>query len=285
MSQPGPPSQPGSLDQAEQQQLIQEIGRVILRGLPPGWQEASIEYRAAGSHAELAGQLLAPNGTVIPLAPPAEAEGLFGRLRDGMYEPDRGTWISALYRLERPSSYSVDFNGDYEPAWKSVPPAAAFADELRRYPRAGANIPAWLAEHAGIPAATGSATRAPALRTAEVFDGADETGRPVTDRPALAPGERDRIVEYLEGAPIVLAARSHDTDRLDPTHSPTVPLTFHTDGSWIWPGGVGYYLRRYDIPPENELVAHIRAQGFQMPEVDDQVKELAATVITGDQHS
>ena len=280
MSQPEPHAQPGSLDQAAQQQLIQDLGRVIMRTLPPGWQEARVEYRAVGSHGELSAQLSAPNGTLIPLATPPEAEDLFAQLRHGMHQPERGTWVSALYHLTRPSSYSVDFNGDYEPAWRETPPPEAFADELQRYPRAGANIPAWLSGHAGAPAATGAATRSPALRTAQVFD---DDGQPVTDRPRLTEHERERALQYLEGAPVVLAARSYDGDRLDPDRAPSVPLTFHTDGTWVWPGAVGYYLREHGVTPEPELVEHLRAGGFQLPAVDERSRELAVSVITGDQ--
>lgn len=294
MSQPGLPEQgphrtdpqgpPGALDQAAQQNLIQEVGRVLLRSMPPAWSEVTVEYRAVGAHSEISAQLLAPNGTPIPLAVPAEAGELFARLRHGMHEPDRGTWISALYRLQRPSSYSVDFNGDYEPSWQHPPPAEAFAAELRTYPRAGVNIPGWLARNAGVPNATGTATRAPALRTAEVFDAVDEGGRPQVDRPEVAADELTGLADYLDRAPIVLAARSYDTDQLDPAAPASVPLTFHTDGQWIWPGAVGYYLRTHGVPPDAELVSHIRRAGFRVPEVAEHLRELAVSVITGEEH-
>ncbi|CAM03145.1 hypothetical protein A8924_4262 [Saccharopolyspora erythraea NRRL 2338] len=273
MSQPGPNNPPGALDEAAQQQLIQEIGRVIVRALPPGWQEATVEYRAIGPHSELVAQLLAPNGTVVPIAAPSDATELFTRLRHGMYRPERGTWISAQYRLQRPGSYSVDFNGDFEPAWRAAPDGEAHADELRRYPRAAANIPAWLARAAGAPAAD------PALRTAEVFDG---NGRPITERPSVGPEDHEQVLAYLERAPIVLAARSYDADKLDPERGPAVPLTFHTDGRWIWPGAAGYYLRAHGVAPEPDLLAHIRGAGFRLPEVDERTRELAVALITGE---
>lgn len=277
MSQPGPPSQPESLNQAEQQQLIQEIGRLILRTLPPGWAESNIEYRAAGTHHELVAHLVAPNGTVVPLSPPPEVRELFGRLREGMYQPERGTWVSALYRLQRPSSYSVDFNGDYEPMWDIPPAAADLAEELQRHPRAAANVPAWLGGVSDA-APAGPAT----LRSADVFDGTDAEGRPVVQRPAVAPDERDRVLYYLEQAPVVLAGHSYDTDRLIPDDTPSVPLTFHTDGHWIWPGAVAYYLRRHNMPPEQDLVDHIRRLGFRIPEVDAQAREAATSLVSGD---
>ncbi|MFC7340096.1 hypothetical protein [Saccharopolyspora griseoalba] len=275
MSQPGPGVQPGALDEAAQQQLIQEIGRVIVRALPPGWHEATVEYRAVGAHRETVGQLIAPNGTAIPLAPPAETDQLFARLREGMHKPDRGTWVSALYRLQRPGSYTVDFNGDYRPNWRTPPPPEACAEELRRFPRPDSLVPDWF-RASPAPAANGG------LRTAEVFD---DDGRPITERPELAADERDRVIDYLERAPIVLAARSYDTDRLDPRGASSVPMTFHTDGTWVWPGAVGYYLRAHGVAPETELVEHIRGLGFQLPEVGEPQKELAVSLITGEQRN
>lgn len=274
MSQPGPRPQPESLNQAEQQQLIQEIGRVIIRALPPGWAESSIEYRAAGGHRELVAQLVAPNGTVVPLSAPSEVWDLFGKLREGMYQPERGTWLSALYRLQRPSSYTVDFNGDYEPVWDTPPTPSDLADELHRYPRNPANVPAWLAG-TSEPAPSGTM-----LRIAELFDGADAEGRPIIQRIPVPPEERDRLLDYLEHAPVVLAARGYDTDRLNPADTPSVPLTFHTDGHWIWPGSVAYYLRRHNVPPEQDLVAHIRGLGFRIPDVDDRTRDMAVSLVS-----
>ena len=114
MSQPGPQEAAGSLDEAAQQQLIQEIGRTIVQALPPGWQEARVEYRAVGEHYELVAQLQAPNGTVVPLAPPVNRRALPAAPARHV-PPDRGTWVSALYQLRRPGSYTVDFNGDQNP--------------------------------------------------------------------------------------------------------------------------------------------------------------------------
>lgn len=280
MSQPDRPrSQPGSLDQTDQQQLIQDIGRTILRGLPPGWQEASVEYRAVGRHSEVAAQLTTPTGTVVPLSPPSEVDGLFAQLRHGMHQSERGTWISALYQLQRPSSYSVDFNGDHEPNWQRTPPLQSYAEELRAYPRASDNVPAWLSDRAG--AGAGSTAAQPVvLRHAEPYN---EDGTPYTQHPVVPPQERAQLIEYLESAPVVLAARSHDTDQLDPSGPLSVPLTFHTDGTWIWPGALGYYLRQHNVAPDPEVVEHARSRGFQVPAVADETKEMAVSVITGDQ--
>ncbi|MDI2029446.1 hypothetical protein QFW96_12525 [Saccharopolyspora sp. TS4A08] len=280
MSQPEPP---GSLDEATQQQLIQEIGRVIVRALPPGWHESTTEYRSLGGHVETVCRLIAPNGSAIPLAAPPEAGPLFERLRRGMYQPDRGTWVSAVYRLQRPGSYAVDFNGDREPEWQTPPPPSARAEELRLHPRPAAATPQWLAGEAapqvGSPQPGPPQAGGPQLRTAEVFD---DRGNPITERAEIGRAEADRVAEYLETAPVVLAARSYDDDRLDRQRTGAVPMTFHTDGTWIWPGAVAYYLRQHGVAPEPDLLNHIRARGFQLPEVTEPQRERAVAAITGE---
>lgn len=58
-------------------------------------------------------------------------------------------------------------------------------------------------------------TPAPAhhrLRLARVYDGRDQTGRPVVDRPPLDPQLHEALLAYLESAPVILAARSLDLD-------------------------------------------------------------------------
>jgi hypothetical protein len=45
---------------------------------------------------------------------------------------------------------------------------------------------------------------------------------------------------------------------------------------------VAYYLREHEVAPDPELLTHIRALRFTMPEVDEPARELALAAITGD---
>lgn len=116
-------------------------------------------------------------------------------------------------------------------------------------------------------------------RLARVYDGRDESGHPIAVREALPWWLREGIISYLEHAPIVLAARSFDVDEFAPSER-DVPLTFRTDGVWIWSGSVPHYLRKHDLPPEPELVQHIIDRGFQHGEISAEAKDLALKVIT-----
>ncbi|REE96570.1 TNT domain-containing protein [Thermomonospora umbrina] len=117
-----------------------------------------------------------------------------------------------------------------------------------------------------------------AFRQARLFEGAEPGAH---GRPPVPAGDTDPLLGYLNGAPIVLAARGFDRDVIDPAGPSNVPMTFHTDGAWIWPGAVAYYLRVHGVPPEPELVEHIRSRHFQVPEVPEQAKDAAVSTITG----
>ena len=54
-------------------------------------------------------------------------------------------------------------------------------------------------------------------------------------------------------------------------------------GGGAWPGAVAYYLREHEVPPDPDLVAHIRARRFTPPsEVSAEATVLALAAITGE---
>ncbi|MFF5260575.1 hypothetical protein ACFY4C_16655 [Actinomadura viridis] len=120
------------------------------------------------------------------------------------------------------------------------------------------------------------------MRSARVFDRPASGGEPPSvSRPAVPEAEVERIVAYLRNAPTVLSARSYAPDEVDPSRGDQVPLAFKTDGSWVWAGAVYYYLDKHGVPPEPDLVEHIRAQGYRVPEVDDARQDIAIEIATG----
>jgi hypothetical protein len=274
------------LSDQEQQQLVRQIGRAMLPALQPGWQQVRTEYRAAGRHIEVDMAVAGPDGQLRPVRPPMDVVTLLGQLRTGMYTTERGTWLTAVYELEAPSAFTVDFNSEDEPRWRNAPPPIGFQDELRTFPRSDARIPNWWRQRVGMPPleqppqTDTPANGIPTLRTARVYDGKGPDGRPFVNRPPVDPQLREQLAAFLEQAPVVLAARNLDLDEFTPQDQ-DVPLNFRTDGSWIWAGAVPHYLRKYGLPPEPEFIAHIVRLGFQPPAVDEATKDVAVALITG----
>ncbi|MET9627573.1 hypothetical protein ABZX92_08925 [Lentzea sp. NPDC006480] len=296
MSQPATP-----LSEQDQQQLVRQIGRAMLPAVPQGWQRIRAEYRAAGRHIEVDLAFAGPDGQLRPVRPPMDVVQMFGHLRAGMYHPERGTWLSATYEIEAPAAFTVDFNAEDEPRWRNAPPPIGFRDELQTFPRPDRQIPDWWRQRVGLPplpvpepepqqpqaqqefqVPPGQAPQQDGeLRTARVYDGKGEDGRIVVNRQPIDPQLVDSLLTYLESAPVVLAARSYDLDEFSQSGEQDVPLNFRTDGTWIWAGAVPHYLRKYGLPPEPELVAHVVARGFQIGEVTDQTQDRAVSLITG----
>jgi hypothetical protein len=110
---------------------------------------------------------------------------------------------------------------------------------------------------------------APPMRIAALFDAVDEAGGPgfAPEHPRLDAGECDHVLAYLDrGAPL-LPTTTEMADVVDPERG-GVPMSFRTDGQFIWTEAVAYYLANYRLAPEPALLDHIRARRYEMPEVD-----------------
>jgi hypothetical protein len=106
----------------------------------------------------------------------------------------------------------------------------------------------------------------PAVRIGGVFDGVD----PTTRRPVLAPDhprldrvECDRVVAYLRAGTDVMTTTALDVDQIDPSRGQIVPVSFRTDGTWVWSDEVPYYVETYALAPEPDLYRHIVARGYR----------------------
>ncbi|GAA0239527.1 hypothetical protein [Cryptosporangium japonicum] len=98
-------------------------------------------------------------------------------------------------------------------------------------------------------------------RLARVFDGADPGTGPYfhPDHPRTDDADRERLLAYLTAADAVLATPGTMDDVVDAGRGAVVPLTFRSDGVWIWPDAVAYYVREHGLAPEPDLAAHIRS--------------------------
>lgn len=278
-------AQPTQLTPTEQDALVKQIGLAMLRVAPDDWEQLTVDYRAVGRYAESTGQVTYSDGSAESWEMPADLRGLFARLRGGMYREGRGTWFNARYKLDHPSSYNLEYDRD-EPTWDMPPPPQAYPDDMGLFPRTDENVPEWLRRRlATVPPPGGPrpgpgpdrplGPQTPRFRVARIFDGPGEDGRPSVNRPPVDEMDITELLDYLDGAPLVGPARGYDVDRLDPNGQQSVPIAFHTDGTWIWPAAVNYFLREHDIAPEPDLVEHIRRMRFKLVPVDEQTRSAA----------
>jgi hypothetical protein len=120
----------------------------------------------------------------------------------------------------------------------------------------------------------------PPLRLARVFDRGGAAGvgfDPGHER--LSGAEKDRVAAYLEGGEPVLVTTRSATDVVSPERGTVVPLSFRTDGRWIWTETVTYYLREYSLAPDRELLGHIRANEYAAVDVDAAAEHRALALL------
>jgi hypothetical protein len=138
--------------------------------------------------------------------------------------------------------------------------------------RAGLARPAYQSAVCARAALLWAAEEPEPIRMAQVFDAVDPDSGPRFDdgHPTIDdPDEVERLLDYLDSAMPLLSTSTLMQDVFEPQSEPTVPLSFRTDGRWIWTDSISYYLERYSLAPEPELLAHLRSAGAEAPPVSE----------------
>lgn len=110
------------------------------------------------------------------------------------------------------------------------------------------------------------------MRIAKLFDGRDANGdwTFAPDHPRITdPGERARIAGFLGGGKVILRVPGSDVDRAERANGRVVPMSTHTDGTWIWGAALRYYVETHGIAPEPDFLAHIAAYEYVAPQPDE----------------
>jgi hypothetical protein len=104
-------------------------------------------------------------------------------------------------------------------------------------------------------------------RVARIFDRVDPAAGPRfdADHPRLGGTEAEAVLRYLRASRPVVTTTARQPDALDPDAGEVVPLSFRTDGAWVWSEATAYYLERYAIAPDAEFLEAIRAAGYLPP--------------------
>lgn len=82
---------------------------------------------------------------------------------------------------------------------------------------------------------------------------------------------------YLENATVIMHTTDRTRDLLADNDEKVVPLTIRTDGEYVWPGPVAFYVRKYAVAPQREFIEYVRARNFELRIPSEQeVKEALA---------
>ncbi len=117
-------------------------------------------------------------------------------------------------------------------------------------------------------------------RPARVYDSRTAKGRAAfspTRRRVLGSARRADILRYLGQARMVVRASGRMPDPITGAAEPVVPLSFRTDGTWVWSDATAYYLATFGIAPELEFLCHLEQRAADgPPAVPDDVAVAAA---------
>jgi hypothetical protein len=98
-----------------------------------------------------------------------------------------------------------------------------------------------------------------------------------TDGPSLRDAVRsepqadeENLARYLAAAS-VLATTGHQVhDVLDPGRERVAPEAVLTDGEFVWPADLAYYVATYHVVVPDDLVAGARARSWSPPDLSPQ---------------
>ena len=266
------------------------------------WQEIRLDCQAMGTRLQVSGSVVRA-GAESAWIPSADVVEWLRRLRFCSYTRENGAWTSAKVVFTGGET-TVD-TGYAEPVWQHdaregvseqiqsvYPPHVRemlfkdvddghlreYYEELKFFPRDRAAVPDWLLERAWeyhtrlTEKKRARETRSfdqytHGVRTAQTFDGPGADGRPTVYRAALTLAEKEQVLGYLRRGHLVVSAYSRSEDVLDPQRPADVPNIWLTDGPWLWPAAMTYYLAEHNISPPHDFLDHIRAASYEPPEV------------------
>jgi hypothetical protein len=87
-------------------------------------------------------------------------------------------------------------------------------------------------------------------------------------RPVENPWER-MAVRYLEQGRVVLASPGWADDLLDEQVTMICRYSTLTDGTWIWPSDLAYYVRTYHVVLPEDFLRHMASRDWVVPGIDD----------------
>lgn len=130
-----------------QGELIEEISAMLPERVEGEWKRLIFRRRALSMYGEEEMDVLRPDGSEDWAYTPIRTKKLFDELRNVMYRPDAGTWISVEWTIDNDGgtpTASVAFNYDSQPEWDSDIDPGLYGLDLDKFPRRDDAIPGWM---------------------------------------------------------------------------------------------------------------------------------------------
>ena len=82
---------------------------------------------------------------------------------------------------------------------------------------------------------------------------------------ALSAEKCEAAAHYLEVAPTLAATPGYVGDVLDPSNTMIGSPDLKTDGDWMWPADLAYYVRRYQVALPESFLLHMQSMNWDPP--------------------
>ncbi|MFF7357368.1 hypothetical protein ACFZA1_32820 [Streptomyces filipinensis] len=76
------------------------------------------------------------------------------------------------------------------------------------------------------------------------------------------------IANYLSNGETLIATGSWADDLVDPHNTRICQYMVHTDGTWVWPSSLPYYVSRYHIELPTDFTQHMESRNWKPPTLD-----------------
>lgn len=80
--------------------------------------------------------------------------------------------------------------------------------------------------------------------------------------------EQAALADYLANGATLAVAPQRVRDVLDEAEDDIGSLAIMTDGTWIWPADLAYYVQKYNVSLPVEFVEHARSLQWNPPELN-----------------
>lgn len=84
----------------------------------------------------------------------------------------------------------------------------------------------------------------------------------------------ERVISYLKSGVVCVVAPGLSRDVLSAGHEIIGSLALRTDGVFLWPGDLSYYVEKYRVSLPRTFLEHMSANNWTVPTVDITALEL-----------
>ena len=79
----------------------------------------------------------------------------------------------------------------------------------------------------------------------------------------------DKIIDYLDNGISLYVTAGLVSDVLDKSKGVIRNLEILTDGTWVWPSDLSYYVKFYHVELNTHFIEHIKKNEWVMPKQED----------------